>query len=288
MTRKDILAFAFLSIGWGTSFYWVKIALEEVGPITMVAVRMLIGAATMALVAYFRRPERWPNRREWWALFWVALADFSLPLALTTWGQLYIDSGVAALLISTVPLFTVVVVYVFLRDERGNPTQWLGVLIGFLGVFVLLSRDLALDAAGSLFGFVSHLLAAALYAVSTVILRSQLSKAPLVYQTLFAIVLGDLMIWPLALALESPITLPSSGLIWVAVIWQGLIASALATLVYYYLVHSVGPTRASMVAYLLPVVAVAMGVLLLNEAFDLQLVLGSALVLGSIAVVNRA
>lgn len=253
----------------------------------MVAIRMLMGAAMLALVAYLRQPERLPNRREWWVLFWVALTDFSLPLVLTTWGQLFIDSGVASILLSTVPLFTVLIAYFYLREERGGLVQWLGVLAGFGGVFVLLSRDLIANPQGSLLGYGSHLLGAALYGVATVIIRRQLADTPLIYQSLIAIILGDLMIWPLALALESPIQLPSSSLVWVAVLWQGLIASALATLVYYYLVHSIGPTRTSMVAYTLPVVGVTMGVLFLNEPFDLHLVLGTALVLGSIVVVNR-
>ena len=254
---------------------------------TMVAVRKAIGVLALLALGVFQKPDRAPTRAEWGALFWVTITDVSLPLVLTTWGQLYIDSGVASILLSTVPIFTVIVAHFYLREERANLWQWAGILAGFAGVFVLLSRDLGIYPEGSLFGYLSHLIGSASYAVASIITRRRLAQTPLFYQSFVTVLLGDMMIWPLALAIESPITLPVSALGWTALFWQALIASALATMAYYYLVHSIGPTRTSLVAYMFPLVAVTLGVIFLNEPLDAKLIGGAALVLGSVLVVNR-
>lgn len=253
----------------------------------MVAVRMAIGALALLALGIFQKPDRTPSRAEWGALVWVTITDVSLPLVLTTWGQLYIDSGVASVLLSTVPIFTIIVAHFYLREERATAWQWTGILAGFVGVYVLLSRDLGANPEGSLFGYAAHLIGSASYAVASIITRSRLAQTPLFYQSFITVVLGDIMIWPLALAIESPITLPVSALGWTALFWQALIATTLATMAYYYLVHSIGPTRTSLVTYMFPVVAVTLGVIFLNEPLDARLLAGAALVLGSVVVVNR-
>jgi drug/metabolite transporter (DMT)-like permease len=98
---------------------------------------------------------------------------------------------------------------------------------------------------------------------------------------------ADLVMWSLAFAVESPITLPSIPITWVSVVWLGVLGTGLAFLLYFYLIHSVGPTRTTLVTYVFPLVGVILGVVFLNESLDWQLVAGAVLIIASVVIVNR-
>lgn len=288
MKTKDLLAFIGLSIGWGSSFFWVKVALQELGPFTLVALRLLLGALSLGSIACFRKvslPKAWG---QWGPLLLVGLTNVAFPLVITSWGQIFIDSGVAAILLSTVPLFTVVLAHFILSDDRLSLGRALGLFAGFIGVVILLLRDVNLDAMSSAVGYATQLIGSVMYAFSAVFARRTLKNTSVIMQALLPIAFADAMIWLFVPLVESPIQLPQTPLVITAILFLGFVCSCVAYLFYYYLLHSIGPTRTSMVTYTFPLVGVALGVLLLDEAIDLQLVGGAALVLGSVFVVNRA
>ncbi len=288
MKTKDLLAFIGLSIGWGSSFFWVKVALQELGPFTLVALRLLLGAVSLGLIAYFRKvslPKSWV---QWWPLLLVGFTNVAFPLVITSWGQIFIDSGVAAILLSTVPLFTVVIAHFLLSDDRLSWVRAIGLLVGFVGVIILLLRDVNLDARSSALGYATQLIGSLMYAFSAVFARRTMKNISVILQAFIPIAFADAIIWIFVPVFESPIRLPHDPIVITAILFLGLICSCVAYLLYYHLLHSIGPTRSSMVTYTFPLVGVSLGVLLLNEAIDLQLVSGAALVLGSVFVVNRA
>jgi drug/metabolite transporter (DMT)-like permease len=131
------------------------------------------------------------------------------------------------------------------------------------------------------------ILAVLFYAGSSVFARRNTQGGSPVVNALVPLFSADAFIWASALLVESPIRLPSLPLTWVALLWLGLIGSCAAYLFYYYLIHSVGPTRATMVTYTFPVVGVALGVLFLNEKLDQYLIVGALLIIGSLLVVNK-
>lgn len=287
MKPKDLWAFIGLSIAWGSSFFWVKVALDELGPFTLVALRLLLGALGLAVFVLLRKPA-WPSKREQWRiLLLVGLTNVAIPFLITTWGQDFIDSGVAAILLSSVPLFTVILAQFMLEDDKFTLMRGLGLLVGFAGVVILLQRDIN-NGQGTLIGYAAQLIGSAFYAFSGVLARRHLQGVSLIFQSLIPIAFADALIWTALPLVESPIHLPESSLVWWGIIWLGIICSCFAYLFYYYLLHSIGPTRTSMVTYTFPVVGVALGVLFLGETLDLFLVSGAALILGSLYVVNRA
>jgi drug/metabolite transporter (DMT)-like permease len=288
MKLKDWLAFILLGLAWGSSFLWIKIAVQEIGPFTLVALRLLFGILGLLAVVDFTRPQ-WPgSRRLWLVLVVLGLTNTAVPFVLISWGELYIDSAVAAILNSTVPLFTMVIAHLFLSDDRLTLPRLVGLLAGFAGVIVILSRDLDFNGGfeGSVLGQVAVLIAALFYAGSGVYARRNTHGLSPIVQALVPLLVADSAIWLAVPLTESPFTLPQLSLTWLAVVWLGLVGSCFAYLLYYYLLHSIGPTRTTLVTYVFPLVGVALGVLFLNELLDWQLFVGGSMVVGSIAVVN--
>lgn len=287
MKTKDWLAFIGLSLAWGSSFFWIKLALEEVGPFLLVALRVLFGIIGLLVVFAWRKPE-WPKDKTLIRnLLILGVTNTALPFALISWAEQHIDSAVASILNSSVPLFTTVIAHFALSDDRMTRRRVFGLLVGFLGVVLLVLREPAGNVRLNLLAQGAMILAVLFYAGSSVFARRGTKGASPVVQAMIPLFSADALIWAAALTWEVPIRLPSLPLTWVSLAWLGLVGSCAAYLFYYYLIHSVGPTRATMVTYVFPVVGVALGVLFLGEAFDLQLLAGAALIIGSLLIVNR-
>jgi drug/metabolite transporter (DMT)-like permease len=287
MKTKDWFVFLLLGVIWGSSFLWIKIAVQEITPILLVSFRLLFGAIGLGFAALFFRPE-WPHqRRIWLFLVLFGFTNSAIPYILISWGEQFIDSGVAAILNSTTPLFTMIIAHFFLHDDRITPARLGGLLIGFFGIVILVSRDIQPGMHFNILGQVAVLIASVLYAGSSVLARRTTRGIQPIVQGLIPLPGADAVLWFTTLAFFRPITLPRLPITWVAIIWLGLLGTAVAFLLYFYLLNSVGPTRTTLVTYVFPLVGVILGVVLLKETLNWQLILGGSLVVSSIIVVNR-
>lgn len=281
--------FLLLSFIWGTSFYWIKIGVQDIGPLTLVTLRMVIGTAS--LYAYVRwRGIPVPRAPREWALFSViGLFNVALPFALIAWAEVHIESGVAAVLNSVVPLFALVMSHVWLNDpnERITARSLGGLLVGFAGVVILMGRDLTVNFNPlSLLGQLAVIAGSACYAGSLIFIRLYLRHHHPNIQGLMQLLLGGLITAAAIPFFEWPLSLPSTPLTWGAVLWLGVLGSGLAYVFFFGLADSWGPTRISMVTYVVPVFAVIFGVTLLGETADWRLLVGGALILLGVVIVN--
>lgn len=286
MQRKDVLAFAALSLAWGGAFYWIKVALEQLPPFTLVAWRLLLGAGLLGVTVYLKRaalPRGWA---QWWPLLALGLINIAIPLVITTSGQQYVDTGVASIVLSTVPLFTVIMAYFTLKDEGFGAWQLVGLLVGFAGVVLLLLRDVG-GGQSTWWGYASHLIAALLYAASAVFARKALHDHSVIVQAFVPSAFSGALVWAAVPFVESPLQAPTQLMPLLGILFLGGASSYLGYMLYYYLIRSIGPARMSMTTYTFPLVSILLGVLFLDEALDAYLLLGGALVLGSVLVVNR-
>lgn len=280
---------AFLLLGsiWGSSFLWIKLALAELGPFTLVGFRLLFGALGMVLVLGIRRPSFPTNRKSWLLLAIMGLTNTAMPFVLISWGQTSIDSGVASILNSTTPLFTLVIAHFFLDDERMTVPRAIGLVVGFFGILLLFSRDVGVDGFRSgLLGQAAVLAAAISYAASSVFARRAFRNVPLLVQAAVPLFVADMLIWVGAFSIEAPLSLPSLPITWISLAWLGLLGSCVAYLLYFYLLTTVGSTRTVLVTYMFPVIGIGLGVLFLGESLDVRLVVGALLVVAGIGVVN--
>jgi len=287
MKPKEWAVFLALGLIWGSSFLWIKIAIQELDAFTLVGWRLLFGTLGMVVVILVRRPPLPRTWRTWASLALLGIINTALPFVLISWGEKSIDSAVASVLNSTVPLFTLVLAHFALHDEPITARKAAGLLIGFGGIVVLMARDLEAGVlrAGAL-GQLAVLLAALSYASASVFARRTMREVPPLVQAFVPMAIADAIVWTVATQVGDPGRLPAIPLTWVALLWLGLLGSCVAYLLFYNLLHSVGATRTTMVTYVFPVVGVTLGVLFLNELADWHLLAGAALVVASLVVVN--
>ncbi|HUG34510.1 MAG TPA: EamA family transporter [Anaerolineales bacterium] len=286
MKLKHWIVFILLGLIWSTSFLWIKIGVQEIGPMALVSFRMLFGALTAVAIAAYQK-VKWPRDWKTWGTFAIlGPTSLAIPIFFISWGEQTIDSAVASILNATVPLFTIVIAHFWLNDDRMTVQKTLGLLIGFGGVVVLMSRDLTSNAHSSVIGQGAVILAAVFYAWSAVYARKATQHVAGLARGAAPLITAAIFMWITSPFIEKPFLVPSLPITWVAALWLGILGSGLAMLMYYYLLHEVGPTRATLVTYLFPVGGVIFGVIFLDEHLSWQLLAGSLLVISSLVVVN--
>ena len=286
MKTKHWFVFITLGLIWSSSFLWIKIGVQEVGPMALVAFRVLFGAITAVAIGLYQKVE-WPRDWRTWRIFAIlGPTSIAIPIFLISWGEQTIDSAVASILNATVPLFTVVIAHYLLKDDKMTPQKVIGLLIGFAGVAILLIKDLSASAQNSVLGQAAVILASLFYAGSGVYARKLTQHVIGVARGAMPLITATILMWIVGPIAEKPFLVPALPITWIAALWLGIFGSGLAFIMLYYLIHEIGPTRTSLVTYLFPVGGVILGVVFLNEQLTWQLVAGTLLIIASLAVVN--
>ncbi|MFL7867480.1 MAG: DMT family transporter [Anaerolineales bacterium] len=285
MKAKHWIVFLLLGAIWSSSFMWIKIAVQEVGPITLVAFRVLFGLLFGIVVIFIQRIPLPRTMKEWSPLLLLGLTNVAAPFFLISWGEKSIDSGVASILDATVPLFTILIAHFLLRDDKMTLPKVAGLLIGFGGVVVLMSKDIGASTS-SLLGQLAVIVASMFYAGSSVIVRKTTEDTPGVLRSAGPLVSATAIMWLGVALFESPLKIPQVGLTWLALLWLGVLGSGLAFVMAFYLIHEIGPTRATMVTYLFPLGGVILGVTILHEQLTWNLIVGAILIVASLVVAN--
>ena len=286
-TGLDWALFVLLSFFWGSSYLLIKIGVEAgLEPFTLVSLRLLFGLALLAAVV---RVAREPLPREPRMLGHLAVLGFfsvALPFGLITWAEQSVDSSLAAVLTGAVPLFVIPFAALMLPAERITVNGLAGIAIGLIGVAIVVGFDPAALATNELIAEIALIGAAASYAAGGVYARRHVHglrpMIPALFQVGFALVMMSIP----ALLIERPWERGLAPEALFAVVWLGLLGSASAFLIFFRLLGHWGATRTSLVAYLLPIWGIALGALVLQEPIDARLILGTALVIGGIALVN--
>lgn len=286
MKTKHWVVFIVLGLIWSSSFLWIKIGVQEIGPMALVAFRMLFGALTAIAIAVY---QGIPFTRDWkdWGIFAIlGPLSLAIPIFLISWGEQTIDSAVAAILNATVPLFTLIIAHFWLQDDKITFQKTLGLLIGFAGVVILLSKDLLASQHSNVIGQAAVILASLFYAGSAVGIRKYSQHINNLMRSVGFLVTSTIFMWAIGPIAEKPFLFPTLPITWIAALWLGILGSGLAMIMLYYLIHEIGPTRATLVTYLFPIGGVLLGVLFLDEYLSWQLIAGTIFIILSLIVVN--
>ncbi len=259
--------------------------MQEVGPITLVAFRVMFGLLFGIMVILAQRAKLPRTFKEWSPLLLLGIVNVAIPFFLISWGEQAIDSAVAAILDATVPLFTIVIAHVALHDDKITVPKVLGLLVGFAGVVVLMSKDIGAST-GSLLGQGAVVLASMFYAGSSVFARRTTENIAGIFRSVGPLISSTAVMWLATVSIERPVHIPQLPITWVALIWLGVLGSGFAFILNYYLIHEIGPTRTTMVTYLFPLGGVILGVAFLDEKLSWQVLVGAVLIIASLAVVN--
>jgi drug/metabolite transporter (DMT)-like permease len=289
MSSKNWLYFWGAGLIWGTSFLWIKIAVSQISPFMLAGFRALFGTLGMLVIIFLNKKLRlnWQTLRPWLGIFaFIGFTNVALPFVLISWGEKYIPSGIASVLNSTTPLFSIIFAAFFLQEDRLTLPKALGLLIGFGGVIFLFLPELSNSRIENLMGLGAVLIASAGYALSGIIIKRKVHGLPSELQVFLQYAFAALMIFCITLGFERPVILPALPITWIALLWLGLLGSSLASSFYFNLLHSVGPTRASTVTYVPPLVGLVLGAIFLGENLGGETLIGGALIVIGIMLVN--
>ena len=287
MNGKNLLLLITLAALWGPSFLFIKVAVEEIPPLTLVLGRVAVGAAFLLIVLLSQGRRLPTDRRLWRHLAVVAMLHNALPWVLLSWGEQYIDSALASILNGTTPLFTIILAHFLVAGDRMTVPKMLGVLLGFAGLFLLILPSLSGGGQASTWGLLAVTAAAAVYGVAMIYSRNHLRGLPPLVAPASQLLLATGYMLPVALLVDRPWTLDRPSTVALGSLFLlGILGTGLAFIVYYRLLETANPTYISMVTYVIPVFGVVLGVLVLGEQLTWYALAGFALILLGVMVVN--
>jgi drug/metabolite transporter (DMT)-like permease len=285
MTRRAWLLFAAVSLLWGVPYLFIKVAVAELPPVTVVFARVALAALLLWPVAVRRGALRGLRRRLPWLLV-VALLEIAVPFLLISIGEQHVTSSLTGLLIASLPLFVALLALRFDAAERVGGLRLLGLVVGIGGVAALLGVDIGGDRT-QLFGAAMVLLATCCYAASTLVVKHAFSDAPMLGVVTAATLIATVLLAPFTIAF-TPARVPSTHVI-LALLALGALCTAAALTMFFTLIVEAGPSRAAVITYLNPAVAVALGVAILGEPLTVAIVAGFVLIIaGSWLSTRRA
>ena len=283
--RIDWLVFLALGLMWGSSYLFIKIAVDDFGTFTLVALRLLVGAALLWVVVRLAHQELPRERRMYGHLLVMACVNIAIPFVLITWAEQSVDSSMAAILTSPVPLIAIVLSSLFLPDEPIRVNGLIGLVVGFIGVVIVVSPGFT-RAGSSLSGELALLGAAFSYGVGAVYSRRNVRglrpMIPAVFQVTFALLITG----TLAILTEAPWTATPDPQAIFSILWLGILGSGLAYLAVFRIIANWGATRYTLVAYVIPVVGIVLGYVVLAEPIDGRLIFGTALIVAGVGLVS--
>lgn len=286
MTGQDWFALVLLSLLWGASFLFGKIALAELTPITLVALRVGGAAIVLAMILILRGISLSNLARRWREFLILGFLNNALPFSLIFAGQRHLSAGLAAILNATTPIFTVLVLHIATRDERLTPLKMLGVALGLAGVVVLVGPQALAGINDSLTAELLCLGAALSYAFALLFGRRFRGTEPLGIAA-GQLCASTLLIAPAALLLDSPPHLASLSVATMgAAFFLAVFSTAFAYILYFRILLRAGATNAALVTFLVPVSAIFLGAMVLGEQLALSHFAGLAVILLGLAAID--
>ena len=284
--KKALVVWLTLSCIWGSTWSFIKVGLRDLPPITFAATRFLIAAVILWLLVILRRAAIPRTRRDWMILAWTGLIAFTVNYGLIFWGEQYITSGLAAVLQATIPAFGLIIAHFYLPSERMTMRKLAGVAIGIAGVGMIFYDQLKIEGAAALWGSIALVISSVCAAYSNVLVKAHcrhLDPAALA---------GGQMVCGLAPLLAfgafwegNPFLLRWTEPAVISILYLALIGSALAFLLYYWLVRKIDVTKTMLIALVTPVIALLIGMVRLHEEVSWRVGTGSAAILSGISLI---
>jgi drug/metabolite transporter (DMT)-like permease len=288
-TWKTLLAFAIIYFVWGSTFLAIRIGVHDLPPFLFAAIRFLI--AGFILYGWMAaRGERSPTGRQWMSVFFIALLIFVFDYGLLFWAEQRVPSGIAAVVMATIPVFMALSEIIFLRTQKLTVRLAIALLIGIGGVGVLMSRSLNLGGAPvDRTGAVALIIASMSWAIASVLTRKLPLPSSKVMSSGAQMLAGGVMLTLVAAALGEFRAFHPSAVsrgAWFSMLYLIVAGSLIGFTAYVWLIHHESPTKVGTYAYVNPVVAVLIGYFLGGEPLGLRTILGTMFVLISVVVIT--
>jgi drug/metabolite transporter (DMT)-like permease len=276
---------------WGSTWMFIKLGLEDLPPFSFAAIRFVIACAILFTWIRIRRLPLPTRCADWTLLAVTGILSFGLNYGLVFWGEQYISSGLAALLQATLPAFGLVFAHFHLPGERLSWARMGGVILGVCGVGVVFSNQLAVSGPQALAGSIALVLSALFAAYANVLVKARGTKMDPAILAGGQMFFGLLLLLAAGFALEgNPLQFRWTPLAWLCVLYLAVVGSVVAFVLYYWLVLNIDVTKSMLIALVTPLVAVILGMLVLDEQIGWRTLIGGAMIMIGISfiVVRRA
>lgn len=267
---------------WGTSFMFIAISVESIDPITVVFSRLIIGALILIVTVYAKGLRLPFTIKAWLVFFTLGAVGSALPFFLITWGELWVDSGIAGMIMAVMPLITMILAHYLVEGETLNRYKIIGFVFGISGVVILLGPIFE-GGVKAAFGGIAVFIAAISYAVNAVLIKRLRSYGVWV-SAAGALTAAMIIMFPFWLFIAPPLNIGATARSINAVIWLGIGPSAIAVIILYAIVERAGPTFLALINYMIPVVAFFAGAYILSEPVELSSFFALGIILSGIAL----
>ena len=280
-TRTDYIVLFALGALWGSSFGAIKIALHGVTPLTVMSVRILLAGAALLLLILVRKTPLPRGIQNWIKIGWMALFGTLIPFFLVPWGQLQIDSSLAAILMAVNPLFALTLGHFFSEHESFSLRQLLAMLVGFSGILLVFGENAISSINGNIWAQLAVIGAGLCYTISGVIVsRVRGASADSVSASIF--ICSSVIVFPLWMILEQPWSLHFETESLLALTYLGLVSTGMAFLMRYYIILRAGAVFLSYVAFIIPMFGILFGILFLGETISVNTMGAVVLILSGV------
>ena len=286
MSLQDWALLVLLSLIWGGSFLFAEIAVREIPPLTLVLLRVAFAAITLNLaVALFLRGKN-RDRLPWAQFVGMGLLNNVIPFTLIFYGQTEIGAGLAAIVNAMTPIWTLLIAHWSTSDERMSPLKIIGVLLGFSGVAVLIGMSAIEGISGAVWGQIAVLGATISYGFASVFGRRFKSVRP-VDTARGQLTMSTLMMLPIAAFFDRfwILPMPGAAAIW-SVILLAVLCTAFAYILFFRILARAGALNIALVTFLVPLSAVALGIIVLGETLATRHIAGMALIMLALVVID--
>jgi drug/metabolite transporter (DMT)-like permease len=283
---KARLVWLVLCVIWGSTWLFIKLGLEALPPITFAAIRFIISCAIIFLIIRIRRIQLPRARGDWTLLAITGILSFAFNYGLVFWGEQYISSGLAALLQATLPAFGLVFAHFHLPGERLSWSRIGGVVLGVCGVGVVFSNQLAIAGTMALAGCVALILSAMFAAYSNVLVKAYGKHMDPAILAAGQMLFGLMVLLVVGIPLEgNPLRFHWTPMALIALLYLAVVGTVIAFLLYYWLVLNMDVTKSMLIALVTPVVAVLLGMIVLDEEIGWRTLAGGAMIMLGIALI---
>ena len=274
-----------LCLIWGSTWAFIKLGLEDLQPFTFAGIRFVIASLILTAVIAARKIRYPRNRSDWILLAVTGVLSFTLNYGLVFWGEQYVSSGLAALLQATIPVFGLIFAHFHLPGERMTTAKILGVVLGVAGVAVIFSNQLSVAGTMAIAGSAGLVIGSACAAYANVLVKSRGSKMDPAILALGQMIFGMVPLLLIGIIFEgNPLSFRWTGMAVVCLFYLAIVGTVFAFLMYYWLVQHMDVTNTMLIALVTPIIAVLLGIVVLDEELNWRTLVGGAMIIAGIGM----
>jgi drug/metabolite transporter (DMT)-like permease len=280
------LVFTFLCFVWGSTWLAIKVGLGSLPPITFAGIRFVVASSLLASYAIAKRVEFPRDANSWRVMLFLSLSQIAVPYALAFWGEQYMTAGLTSLLFATLPFFVVVFAHFMIPGERVTARKVSAMLLCFIGVAVIFSRELMFTV-NSFWGGIAVVASAGIAGCANVVGKKYSESINSTVNVVVQMGVGSILLVTAGLLLEhgAPLNFDYTSVF--AIMYLAVLGSTFAFVALYWLFTRMEVTRISLFTFITPIVAVLLGWLILGESVDINVAAGGSLILVGVVLLSR-